>query len=586
MGDEYLVPADVAVAVGGELTVVSAGGIVAADVLAVGERKAEVKHVAVLQIPLGHALGSVYRSVDGVHPAGAAREVKFAETVARALHVSGAVVHDADAVALYRRPQPFRDRANVDRAGIQTADVKADLFRAVIIDVIAIFRQHLENERGDRHVLLHGYVVYHVQHAHADGRGVDDDGGFADLVAGVDGVVSERVFFVSCRAAVLVPGGDGDRIGGHIAAVRAFEPQIEDVAVVCVGDLIAVAVTDDHSHILARREAIAGVRVPHIRFKAEIVVACHKRPAALVRRGHGDRRGIMAGLVGIFVRLLDVLDSVALGIERFSVLAERDGYVVLAEMERRFVVLPAVHIEDAAVARVLLMAEADFEREARAALGARMEREHPVRQIGGRCGHARILAEIRDDVHSFGRIVPAVVAGVAAGIVARAVAAVIAAGIVAGGILPIAGIGGAARRSGRRAGAVGSIRIVGRGGRIRRFFRIVGRRRRIRRSVRLIRRRGRAGLAGKVIRRHLGIGVGAETGGAAGRQRLGPEQRRILFARIGRLDALRAAHGEHAAEQQRRRQRKAERTGDRLIVHIHVSFLRLPARRFSSAGER
>ena len=216
-------------------------------------------------------------------------------------------------------------------------------------------------------------------------------------------------------------------------------------------------------------------------------------------------------------------------------------------------------MEDAAVAGILCMAEADLQRKPCAALGARIECEHSVRQIDGRYGHAHILAEVRDDGRPIGRIVSIVVAGIAAGGVARAAAAA-AAVIVARSVLPVAGIG--------------------------RLVRVSGRRGRLGRAVRLLRRGGRLRLAGRLVLRQINAGIGADAAGASGRECLRLERFGILFARVCRLDALHAAHGEYTPEQQRRRQHKAERAQDRLIVHVRVSFLRLPAGRSSSAGER
>ena len=78
--------------------VASAVGIAdtAADVAALGQRIAQHQHVAVLQLARGKARGRIRRTADGIHPAGAAREVKLPNrAVVAAVHIDAGQIEAA-----------------------------------------------------------------------------------------------------------------------------------------------------------------------------------------------------------------------------------------------------------------------------------------------------------------------------------------------------------------------------------------------------------------------------------------------------------------------------------------------------------
>ena len=88
-GDRFLAPTvhihisivDPLAAIGGQYTVITTGGRVATDVLAVSKGKSQVQCVTVAQVIIGQTLTGIYRTTDGVHPAGALGKVEFTEAV-------------------------------------------------------------------------------------------------------------------------------------------------------------------------------------------------------------------------------------------------------------------------------------------------------------------------------------------------------------------------------------------------------------------------------------------------------------------------------------------------------------------------
>ena len=72
---------DPAAAVGGQGPVIAAGGVIAADVLAVGQGEAQIQGVAGGQEVIGQALSGVGLAADGVHPAGALGIIELAQAV-------------------------------------------------------------------------------------------------------------------------------------------------------------------------------------------------------------------------------------------------------------------------------------------------------------------------------------------------------------------------------------------------------------------------------------------------------------------------------------------------------------------------
>ena len=103
-------------AVAAQTAVTAAGGIVAADVLAVGQCEAQIDGNAVANLVAAHAGSCVKLSVDGIHPAGAHGVVKLTKAVMVGAAIGG------NAIAQNHLPQSLRHTGSVGHiAPVDTA---------------------------------------------------------------------------------------------------------------------------------------------------------------------------------------------------------------------------------------------------------------------------------------------------------------------------------------------------------------------------------------------------------------------------------------------------------------------------------
>ena len=198
-------------AIAGQQTVAAAGGTVSADVLAVGQREAQIQGIAVGEVIAGQTLTGIGIAAHRVHPAGALSIVELAQTVVIRLARQGqAVLQDL-------APQVLRDGGIVHHAAPADApQIEAHVHGAGVFVLVAPLLQRLDNGIGGRGILADFVGIRLLHHIQSHGGGVDDDIGRADDVAGIHEAVENAIGHEG-GVALPVPGPDGNGVLHRIA---------------------------------------------------------------------------------------------------------------------------------------------------------------------------------------------------------------------------------------------------------------------------------------------------------------------------------------------------------------------------------
>ena len=193
------------------IALVTPGGTVSADVLAVGQREAQIQGIAVGEVIAGQALTGIGIAAHRVHPAGALSIVELAQTVVIRLARQGqAVLQDL-------APQVLRDGGIVHHAAPADApQIEAHVHGAGVFVLVAPLLQRLDNGIGGRGILANFVGIRLLHHIQSHGGGVDDDIGRADDVAGIHEAVEDAIGHEG-GVALPVPGPDGNGVLHRIA---------------------------------------------------------------------------------------------------------------------------------------------------------------------------------------------------------------------------------------------------------------------------------------------------------------------------------------------------------------------------------
>ena len=136
-------------AIGRQLSIASAAGIVAADILPIGQGKAEIQGVSVAQVIIRKAFAGIEHAVHRVHPPGALGIIKFTQRIRAGL--SG----QADFIGQNFGPQILRNFPVVHHtAPGNPLQIKAVVRRPGILHLIAKLLQHGQDGVRGRFILL------------------------------------------------------------------------------------------------------------------------------------------------------------------------------------------------------------------------------------------------------------------------------------------------------------------------------------------------------------------------------------------------------------------------------------------------
>ena len=272
-------------AVSGQRAGVAAGA--AADILAIGQRKAQGQHVAVTEEVSGHAASGIGGAVDAVHPAGGRGVVKFAQTVVG----DGGLWHlDRLAIQLQQLLQLLRDGHPFKGAGTGNArQVEAFIQRAAEGHPIAqIFQRRLYHIGGG--LILKNVAVHHrVHHAQTQHGEIQPHCGGADLLAFVTHLVDDLIVLIG-GVAVVVPCHDSHVVLRLVAAPSGIQKQVVfQTARAGAGALLHHLAVHGDGHVVL----VQGVALPVLGPDGEGQVAIGGLDDLTAEVG-ADRGGILA----------------------------------------------------------------------------------------------------------------------------------------------------------------------------------------------------------------------------------------------------------------------------------------------------
>ena len=206
--------------VAGQYTIISTGGAVATNVLAVCQSEAQVQGVAVTQEIVGQALACIDCSANAVHPTGALGEVKLAQAIVVMLPGQGqAILQDLI-------PQIFRNVRIVHQAAaVDAAQIEAHIRCSCVAILITVLFQHFHHRIGCRYILFDSIGIGCIRNAKTHGSHVQNDISRTDLSAGIHKMII-KVVGIECGISFLVPRTDRYRMVDHIAHIRILEVKL------------------------------------------------------------------------------------------------------------------------------------------------------------------------------------------------------------------------------------------------------------------------------------------------------------------------------------------------------------------------